>query len=71
VTGLGTVAASGGIATLDVTGDEAGSVTLVATSGSLTSNSLSFEVTPENGAIASGDNQTGTVGQELDNRGAI
>jgi hypothetical protein len=45
VTGLTAVAAVAGVATLDVTGNLAGSVTLRATSGSLQSNTLSFTVT--------------------------
>ncbi|HEY6029963.1 MAG TPA: hypothetical protein VIU44_05345, partial [Gaiellaceae bacterium] len=51
VTGLGTATASGGVASLPVTGDHAGSVTLGATSGSLTAGSTSFAVVP--GAAAS------------------
>jgi adhesin/invasin len=45
VTGLGTATTAGGIAELDVTGEEAGAVTIGATATGLTSSSTSFTVT--------------------------
>src|SRR5690606_11740884 len=45
VTGLGTERASGGVATLQVTGAAAGSVTLEASAGTLESAPLTFDVT--------------------------
>src|SRR5690606_2325688 len=45
VTGLIAVATSGGVASLEVTGDMAGSVTLVASTGALESARLTFDVT--------------------------
>jgi hypothetical protein len=72
VTGLGTTTAINGVATLIVTGEKAGSVTLIAsiTSPTINSNTLTFNVTaasPKNITAYSGTPQSTTVATAFSN----
>ncbi|MES1248353.1 MAG: invasin domain 3-containing protein, partial [Actinomycetota bacterium] len=62
VTGLGTAIASNGVATLTVTGNVAGAITIAATSGSLTSDSTTFTITPGTAAKLVITSGTGNLG---------